>query len=279
MTEAITFTVRDIDLKIHVWPQDDPKAIALIFHGFLAHGRYPTVKYAAQLLHSHGFHVMAPDMPGHGESSGLRGYLPSAEVLIEDALKIACYVLEQFPSKKLFLVGSSMGGTIALRVAMELKEISGVILLAPMLAIKVGAPARMLLKGLSYVLPTVQVIPSSATSPDHQFRDEAKRKECVEDELTISGKTLRIASASTCVELANDTEEHFSEITVPFLCLVADQDTVVDSSGALRMFEQAQSTDKTLKRYEALHGLLCEPKPLIDEIEKDLIDWIEERSK
>jgi alpha-beta hydrolase superfamily lysophospholipase len=148
--------------------------------GFLLMADTPLSNTQAQLLHSRGFHVMAPDMPGHGESSGLRGYLPSAEVLIEDALKIACFVLEKFPSKKLFLVGSSMGGTIALRVAMEVKEISGVVLLAPMLAIKVGAPARMLLKGLSYVFPTVQAIPSSATSPDSQFRDEAKRKECVE---------------------------------------------------------------------------------------------------
>jgi hypothetical protein len=45
------------------------------------------------------------------------------------------------------------------------------------------------------------------------------------------------------------------------------------------MFEQKQSMDKILKRYEVLHGLLYEPKPLIDEIGKDLIDWIEERSK
>ena len=277
--EATTFTVRGMDLKIHVWKNENPKAIALIYHGFLAHGRYPTVKYAAQLLHSKGYHVMAPDMPGHGESPGLPGYLPSADILIQDALKIADFVHTQFPSKKLFLVGSSMGGTIALRVAMELKEVSGVVLLAPMLAINVGTPARILLKGLSYILPELQVIPSTATSADEQYRDEAKRKECVEDELQASGKTLRIASASTAVEMATEIQEHFAEITVPLLCMVADQDIVVDSSGALNMFEQAQSKDKTLKRYEALHGLLCEPKPLIDEIETDLIDWIEERSK
>lgn len=278
--ETSTFQVRGMDLKLHAWKNEDPKAIVVVYHGFLAHGRYPTVKYAAELLHKNGYHVVAPDMPGHGESEGLRGYLPSADILIEDSLKIADHVKTQFPSKQLFLVGSSMGGTIALRVAMELKDtVAGVILLAPMLAIKVGGSARTLLKCLSFILPTVQAIPSSATSPDQQYRDEAKRKECVEDPLSVPGKSLRIASASTCVEMATEIQEHFKEISVPLLCMVADQDTVVDASGALKMYEDAASEDKTLKRYEALHGLLCEPRPLLDEIEKDLIDWIKERSK
>ncbi|KAI2488805.1 alpha/beta hydrolase [Fragilaria crotonensis] len=276
--ESTTFTIRDIDLAVHVWKQDDPKAVVVIYHGFLAHGRYPTVKYAAQLLHSQGFHVVAADMPGHGNSPGIRGLLPSPDTLIEDGLKIACHAHEQFPSKKLFLMGASMGGTIALRVGMELKEVSGVILLAPMLAINVGSPLRMLLKGLSYVLPTYEAIPRTSMSPEKQYRDEAKRKECVEDELSIPGTTLRVASANTCVEMAIEVQEHFSTIKVPFLCMVADEDFVVDSSASITMFEQAQSTDKTIKHYDALHGLLCEPKPLIDVIEKDLLDWIIARS-
>jgi acylglycerol lipase len=279
MPESTTFQVRGMDLRINVWKNEEPKAVAVIYHGFLAHGRYPTVKYAAQLLHSQNYHVIAPDMPGHGESPGLRGYLPSVDTLISDALKIADFAQKQFPGVKLFLLGSSMGGTIALRVAMEMPEVAGVILLAPMLSLKVGEVEKFFLKGLAFALPTIQAIPSSATSPEQQFRDEAKRKECVEDALTISGKTLRFGSANTCVTLASEIQNHFPEITTPFLCLVADQDTVVDSNGALRMYEEAKSEDKTLKRYEALHGLLCEPKPLIDEIESDIIEWIEARSK
>jgi hypothetical protein len=27
----------------------------------------------------------------------------------------------------------------------------------------------------------------------------------------------------------------------------------------------------------ALHGLLCEPKPLVEEIEQDMVDWIQAR--
>jgi len=37
------------------------------------------------------------------------------------------------------------------------------------------------------------------------------------------------------------------------------------------------SKDKTLKSYPALHGLLCEPAPLLGIIEDDLIQWLVKR--
>lgn len=87
------------------------------------------------------------------------------------------------------------------------------------------------------------------------------------------------ASASTLVELANVTVgEHFGDVTVPFLCMVAKEDVVVKNEGSYRLMKEAASTDKKLKEYDALHGLLCEPKPLIDEIHRDLLAWITERS-
>jgi hypothetical protein len=41
--------------------------------------------------------------------------------------------------------------------------------------------------------------------------------------------------------------------------------------------EKAASSDKTMKRYPALHGLLCEPSPLVDTIESEIIEWMESR--
>ena len=52
--------------------------------------------------------------------------------------------------------------------------------------------------------PTLAAIPSSATSARRQYRDPERREECEVDELTYKGK-LRLASASTCLELAART--------------------------------------------------------------------------
>lgn len=274
--------IRDMECCLHSWNVNSttPRAIVVIYHGFLAHGRYPTVRYAAELLAANGFAVIAADLPGHGKSPGTRGYLPSAETLVQDGIVVAEHAAKMYDgNSKLFLLGSSMGGTIALSVAMKLGDrVSGVMLLAPMLAIDVNEPSRLLLKTLSYVVPTLSAIPSSSTSAEKQYRDAAKRKECEDDELSIPGSTIRIASASTCVELAKTMRTEFSLISCPFLCMIGSEDVVVDNVGARELMEVSPSQDKTLKEYDALHGLLCEPSPLVDEIHSDLLAWLNERS-
>lgn len=64
---------------------------------------------------------------------------------------------------------------------------------------------------------------------------------------------------------------------VPFLCMIAEEDVVVDNSKAKELMKQSPSKDKTLKSYAALHGLLCEPAPLLGIIEDDFVQWLLER--
>jgi alpha-beta hydrolase superfamily lysophospholipase len=283
--------IGDTDLCVHTWnvskddddaSQSPSKSIAVIYHGFLAHGRYPTVRYAAERMAAAGHAVISADFRGHGKSPGLQGYLPSVEELIEDAVGIAEYARSLQPQEskaKIFLVGSSMGGAIALSVAERLgvDKVAGLVLLAPMLKLSVSDAARYLLWGLSGVVPTWEVIPSSSTSADTQYRDPIKRKECEDDELTIKAKTIRVGSASTCVQLASSVQGQFDKVSCPFLLLVADEDVVVNNQGSLDLMEKAASSDKTMKRYPALHGLLCEPSPLVDTIESEIIEWMETR--
>ena len=312
-TTTTTIRIRDMDCVVHKWNVDDSsaklKGIVVVYHGFLAHGKYPTVKYVAELLGSKGYGVLAVDFPGHGLSPGLRGYIPNSQILIDDGITIAKSartIVKDSISKraggnadtsyvdtlKLFLVGSSMGGAIALSVAQQMtssdskeegddktESIDGVILLAPMLQLNVSDIEHTLLTGLSWILPTLQVIPSSATSDEKQYRDPTKREECSNDKLTISGSKLRIGSALSCVDLTKYIQSQFSKITVPYLLLVATEDVVVKNAGSYKLYDQTPpSTDKTMKEYKALHGLLCEPKPLVDTIQNDIVSWIQQRT-
>ena len=128
------------------------------------------------------------------------------------------------------------------------------------------------------VVPSTNLIPSSATDSIKQYRDEAKRKECDDDPLTVSGAKLKPASALSCVDLALNIQKKFSQIETPYLIMVADEDVVVKNAGSEKLFKETPSTtDKTKKHYPSLHGLLCEPSPLFDEIKKDMLDWIQER--
>ena len=284
MTTA-TAKIRGMDCHVNQWNVDPskpaPKALMIIFHGFLAHGNYPTVRYAAEFLSREGYAVISVDFPGHGKSPGDRGLIESAETLVQDGKAMVEYATGLYSTPpKLFLVGSSMGGAIALSVAqiMPKDAIAGVVLLAPMLQLNVSSIERFALLGLSCVVPTMALIPSSATDSNKQYRDEQKRKECDEDPLTVSGAKLKTASALACVDITHNVQEKFQTIETPYLIMVADQDVVVKNAGSEKLFDETPSTtDKTKKHYPALHGLLCEPSPLFDEIQKDMLDWIQER--
>jgi alpha-beta hydrolase superfamily lysophospholipase len=279
MVEHLSEKVKlgDTELCFHFWNKtNSPGSVVIIYHGFGAHGLYPTVRYAAELLAGASCTVLAADMRGHGQSPGLEGFIPSVDTLLDDACQVADYALTEFKPKKLFLLGSSMGGTIALQVAQRRPEnIAGVLLLAPMLKLSVSSVEQTLLSCLATVVPEWKIIPSSSTNAEMQYRDEAKRQECENDRFTSKSKTIRVGSAYCCVFLAKSVD--FSKVEVPIFIGVADEDVVVDKQGSLDLFDQAPSTDKTIKRYAALHGLLCEPSPLFDEIAKNILDWIHDR--
>lgn len=84
-------------------------------------------------------------------------------------------------------------------------------------------------------------------------------------------------SALTCVEFTTQIQQSFHNVTVPFLLMIAEEDVVVDNSQAKELMKKSPSKDKTLKSYAALHGLLCEPAPLLGIIEDDFVQWLLER--
>jgi acylglycerol lipase len=294
-------SIRGTSCLVHRWnptTTGTPRALVVIFHGFLAHGAYPTVRYAAEFLAEAGYVVVATDFPGHGQSEGIRGYLKSVSDLIDHGVAQTHHAMSLFQEDSnntatniatsttlpLVLCGSSMGGAIALSVAYQLKQDESyqgkeplIILMAPMLKLNVSAVERTALQCLSWVVPTVPLIPSSATDSIQQYRDETKRIECESDEWTVSGTKLRVASALTCVDVTWNLQDNFASITNPYLLLIADEDVVVNNEGSEEFFQTSPSNDKTKKNYPALHGLLCEPSPLFEEIKGDILHWLCER--
>lgn len=238
---------------------------------------------------------MAADMPGHGKSPGKNGYLPPPDEVINLGVAIANWAYEKHltkinqPSSKLYLLGSSMGGLIALSIGHKLTDannnnnstninLAGVILLAPMLKLSIDTPTRYLLSGLNTLCSTWEIIPSSSTNAEKQYRDPIKRKLCEKDEYSNKSGMICVGSAYTCVELANNIANDFGSMNdFSFLILVADEDVVVKNEGSFELMKMSKSKDKTMKQYPALHGLLCEPSPLVDTILNDIIIWMGER--
>jgi carboxylesterase len=101
----------------------------LLLHG--AGDTPQTLRYLADALYEHGFHVSAPLLPGHGRSIG-----DFARVRADDLINAA---RENYRDLRrthpwLGVVGVSMGGALAVQIAAENPELPALGLIAPYLA-------------------------------------------------------------------------------------------------------------------------------------------------
>jgi uncharacterized protein len=112
-------------VKLHgLWlPQKQADAPVLLY----LHGARWDVRSSAhrmQRMHELGFAVLGIDYRGFGKSTNS---LPSEDLAHEDALAAWQWLATQQPRAKRFVFGHSLGSAIAVRLASEVDDITGVI--------------------------------------------------------------------------------------------------------------------------------------------------------
>lgn len=113
-------------VRLHaLWlPQGDPAAPVVLF----LHGVRWDVRASAprmRLLHSHGFSVLGLDYRGFGRSSEA---MPSESLVAEDAYAAWDWLARNFPESRRFVYGHSLGAAVAVRLAQEVDDESGLII-------------------------------------------------------------------------------------------------------------------------------------------------------
>ena len=95
-------------LRLHYtdWGNNDKPAVILI-HGGMDHAR--SWDWAAQRF-CDDFHVIAPDLRGHGESS----WAPGSMYSILDSVMDTARMIEKLESRNVSIIGHSYGGAVAL---------------------------------------------------------------------------------------------------------------------------------------------------------------------
>ncbi len=101
-----------LNLYYQCWlPAYEPKAILLVVHGLAEHsGRYTNL---VNYFVPRGYAVYGFDQRGHGKSDGVKGYVDQFSCFGADLGNFLWLVHSRHPGIKTFLVGHSMGGTIA----------------------------------------------------------------------------------------------------------------------------------------------------------------------
>lgn len=98
-------------------PDGDVRAVIVLVHGASEHsGRYD---YVAETLVADGYAVHALDHRGHGRSGGPRAVIDRLANAVADVDQLVLDAREQHLGAPVYLLGHSMGGTVAVSYALR----------------------------------------------------------------------------------------------------------------------------------------------------------------
>lgn len=252
------------------------KALIVLMHGLNEHsGRY---NHFAKLLNENGFKVYGMDWIGHGGSDGLHGYVHSLDYAVDDLKAFLGKVLAENPGFPCFCFGHSTGAAIILKALLDPKvetQIKGVVLTSPALHVQPSHPiVTVVAPVFSLLFPTYQFTAANKKGPPVSRDPEALRAK-YSDPLVFTG-SIRVRTGYEILRISSYLQQNLNKISTPFLVMHGTADTVTDPDGSQRLYDEASSTDKSIKLYEGfLHDLLFEPER--DEIAKDIVDWFNSR--
>ncbi len=216
-----------------VWCADRPRATVAIIHGLGEHsGRYSAL--AGELVKAR-FTCVALDLPGHGESSGPRGDVPSW-TQVRDQFVPAMFnaprgLPDQSAALPRVLLGHSMGGLMALDHALaHPRELSALVLSAPALRSEAPPWWKLALAQVARIAsPTAgfpNTLPTAGLSRDAEVVRLYEQDPRVHDRISPRLYFALLESRIRCMASAR-------QLAVPTLMLQGMADTVVDPKGAL----------------------------------------------
>ncbi len=261
----------NLSLYYQGWlPSDEPRAILLVAHGLAEHsGRYINI---VDYFVPRGYAVYGFDQRGHGKSPGRRGYVGRFSHFVSDLKTFTDIVHSKHRDAKVFMVGHSVGGTIATTCAARHQdEFDGLVLSGATL--KIGASVSSGLVAVALVLSVVlpklglEVIDASAISQDKTVVDAY-----VNDPLVYRGK-IGARLGAELIRAMQKLPRGMPKISLPILIMHGTADRLSNPEGSRMLYERVSSSDKTLQLYEGFyHEIFNEPNR--EQVYADMQGWL-----
>lgn len=260
-------------LPLRVWVAEEPTAIILGVHGFNDYSR--AFELPGPWFADRGMTFYAYDQRGFGRAPA-HGKWAGTQTLVNDLRAVTALLRDRHPGVPLFVVGTSMGGAVALAAAANQGVgADGLILAAP--AVWGWSVMNPLYRGSLWI--AAHVAPSYTLTGEGLERWPSDNIEMLRafsgDPLVI--KETRIENIYGLVDLMDTAYLSIEAVKIPTLLLYGDKDEIVPR-GPVEDIKKRFENDQTIKDYrDGWHMLLRDLQR--ETVWEDMAAWIVVNSK
>jgi len=272
MKESTFEGVGGLKIFTRSWqPKEKTRGAVVIVPGFNSHsGQYLWVgeQFAAKDLAAY-----AIDLRGRGRSEGERYYVEKMEDYTDDVATLVRTAKSENPGVPVFVLGHSAGGVVSCIYALDHpSESDGLICESFAYDLPVPGFILTLLKGFDYIAPHLHVY----TLKNENFSRDPQVVEAMNNDPLIKGESEPTQTAAVMIDASRRLNAEFPLIKLPVLILHGTEDKATNPSGSQFFYDNAGSTDKTLKLYEGhYHDLLNDLGK--EGVMADINTWIDAR--
>jgi acylglycerol lipase len=251
-----------------------PKAVFLFVHGLGAHSA--RWDFLAGYLSGRGYASYALELRGFGAAPERpRGHIDSFRTWDRDVLALRDVIGRDFPGKKVFLLGESMGGLIAFNVAgLNPGKFAGQVLISPAFKNGMKFPLSVYIKLVLFLPFRPKLLVDIPFTSETATRDPeyAAVMNANPDELRVA--SLKVLAGFLPVQ--SRAGRLAGRLDVPTLFLIPGIDHLIDERASRRIFGKLALADKTLIEYpEMFHALSIDLGR--ERVFQDILDWTDKR--
>ena len=218
----------------------------LLIHGFTS-SPYE-FRFLVDHLKNKSYTVHVPLLPGHGRSHQVLKNCSWYDWY--DSVKNELFQLKKICTK-IFIIGLSMGGALALHLAAHY-EVNGVVALAPGLYLK------------NKLAPLAHFL-----YPFFPYKRKFSGPDISNNEKTLTYDKIPLKSLSQLLKFFKHLEHDLQDIYAPTLVIFSKKDHVVQGKSAITIYKKIASTDKRILELNHSYHILTldlEREKVFDEI-------------
>ena len=284
MVEEIerTLTARDgTNIFVRAWVPDYPHRVLICVQGLGGHGGY--YEELAHRLGLGGTILVAPDLRGHGLSEGKRGDIDRFARYLVDIDVAINWARISWPDKPIFVLGESMGASIAIQYLASAEyrinpiPIAGLVLVSPVLSPAIRPTFGEVIRYIGSVL-FAQSRPAIAVTGREELgsRDPVFNERLRADPLFVRRVSARFMTRLTFWLWQSKRKAY--QINLPLLVLLGGQDYVARRTGTSVFLRHVPAREQRIVTFpQAYHSLLHDPDT--PTIVKVLASWLAARSR